>query len=286
MSLNTLIPEIWAGELLMNLNDSLVFSQIARDYSPQLANGGNTIHLGELLDVTISTYTKNSTETTSVPLQSADKQFTVDQFKYFAFYMEDIDKAQVKSFNSVMNRAREQSMHLLRKEADTFLTGLYTEAGINVDTTASPASITSANVVEKVLECQSELSANNALTGSPFMIIPPWFAEKLALAGVVAASDSQATLVWRDGAMIGGGQLGFNMYLSNNISETSAEVDTRIMFGIENESVAFAQSVVEFEGKRHPTRMADEFRGLYAYGGKIAVPNSLGILHASSAAEA
>lgn len=285
MSLLNFVPELWSAEILQNLNDKMVMKRVSRDYSADLIYG-DKIHLTELLDVTVGAYTPNSTTLTPAQLQTAGKALDVDTFQYFSFYIEEARKSQLRDPQAIVSRALSQASFNLMKTSDTALAALFSDAGISIGTSLSPKTINSANVIEYVTEAQKELGKKNAFDiGKSFMVIPYWFAQKLTLAGYSAASDRTASRVWENG-MQSIPELGFNFYVTNNLSESSEDTNTKILFGIEGVSLAFAHDMVSMKELDSTNRVATEYQGLYKYGCKVVYNNALGVLYASAATEA
>jgi hypothetical protein len=99
MAITFFQPEIWAAQLLSVLEKSLVYagpSVVNRDYEGEIANAGDTVHITSIGDPTIGTYTKDTDITVQV-LTDADRALLIDQQKYFAFEVDDIDLRQVKN---------------------------------------------------------------------------------------------------------------------------------------------------------------------------------------------
>src|SRR5690349_13358556 len=97
MAITRFRPEIWSAELLVALRKSLVFAQpgvVNRDYEGEISAAGDTVRITSISDPTIGTYTPNSTSITPEELTDAQRTLVIDQAKYFAFYVDDIDARQ------------------------------------------------------------------------------------------------------------------------------------------------------------------------------------------------
>jgi hypothetical protein len=123
MAITNFQPEIWAAQLLSVLEKSLVYagpSVVNRDYEGEIANAGDTVHITSIGDPTISTYTKDTDITVQV-LTDADRALLIDQQKYFAFEVDDIDLRQVKNGGGLMSEAAQRAGFGLADVTDQFL---------------------------------------------------------------------------------------------------------------------------------------------------------------------
>jgi hypothetical protein len=77
-----------------------------------------------------------------------------------------------------------------------------------------------------------------------------------------------------------GSALGFNFYMSNNVSKGSTH--SRVMFGT-NEAITHASQISKVESFRSHDYFADVVRGLYLYGTKVVKPAALGTLYCYAA---
>ena len=58
MALDAVIPEVWAGRLLANLNDSHVYAGLGnRDYEGDIKEYGDVVRINSIGRVTVSSYT-------------------------------------------------------------------------------------------------------------------------------------------------------------------------------------------------------------------------------------
>src|SRR4051794_19391824 len=124
------IPTVWAGRLLTALQGSLVYGQaggVDRDYEGEIREAGNTVKIASIGSVTVEDYPKDTDINDPEVLTDDEQMLTVDQQKYFNFYVDSVDRAQqnVNVLDEAMRRAGWQ----LRGVADTFLAGIM-DAGV------------------------------------------------------------------------------------------------------------------------------------------------------------
>ena len=95
MSIDNFIPTLWAVELLENLNDKHVYSDLLnRDYEGQINNVGDTVKINSIGRITIATYTKNSTINAPETLDDSNLMLAITESDYFNFEIDNIDKKQ------------------------------------------------------------------------------------------------------------------------------------------------------------------------------------------------
>ena len=81
---------------------------------------------------------------TSKPNEDAQKELIIDQQKYFAFSIDNVDNAQTKP--KLMDGAMRKASHAMGQVIDAFLAAKYTEAGITGTATTIGISGTSLSV--------------------------------------------------------------------------------------------------------------------------------------------
>jgi hypothetical protein len=64
MAITNMLPQIWSARILAKLEKNLVFAQpgvVNRDYEGDIRADGDRVHIHSFNDLTVSSYTKNST---------------------------------------------------------------------------------------------------------------------------------------------------------------------------------------------------------------------------------
>jgi hypothetical protein len=270
MSVENFKPAIWRGEIIFTLRKTHVHASVANSsFSGDISSAGDRVKLNQVGDVTINTYTPNSTSITPQALTDAQRELIVDQQKYFAFYVEDVDQAQANV--EFMNSVSEQSAYGLRDTADQYLAGLYQQNGLTYGTNSVPIDVNSTNVEETVLTCGETMTENNVMMENRYMVIAPWFHTKLVLAGIANLSDNVD--LYRNGRI--GSALGFDFRVSVNVSKDSATTwaKTRQQAGILNQTLGWAEQIVSIEAYRPESGFQDAVKGYHVYGGKVTRPD-------------
>ena len=281
MSIKNFIPTVWAENLLETKEKVHVVARLAnREYEGDIRNFGDTVKVVQIGDITVSDYDGDS-DISYEDLNDASSLLTIDKQKYFAFQVDDVDAAQSKP--GIMEKAMKKAAYGLRDNQDSYLLGLYAQAGMSVNSDASPADVTSLNVDEQLLEVAEEMDVNNVPREGRVGIVPPWFHNKCVLAGLTAKTEKDVLF---DNGYIDR-ILGFDLFLSNNVSigTPATGAQTRMIFGIEGESFALAEQILNVEALRLEKRFKDAIRGLHVYGGKIFRPDLTCVLYADKTAE-
>ncbi len=265
MSIDNFIPELWSTRLNQKLYDSLVFASCCnRDWEGEITQAGDTVRINQVGDVTVATYTKNSTSITPEQLQDYQTTLLIDQSPYFAFYVDDIDRAQANV--NVMDQAMQQAAWALRNNADEYIAALYGDAGYTLTSTA----IDSTNVHALFLTMGQKLSEKNVPREGRWAVVPPWILTKLAIAKALVTDSGAAADAFANGFR--GRCGGFDVYESNNVYTSSSTYYP--LFG-HRKAISFAGQVNKVEAFRPEAKFADAVKGLFVYGAKVVYPDAL-----------
>lgn len=268
MSIKNFIPTIWSARILDALEKMLVYGSVAnRDYEGEISEAGNKVRINGIGDLTISDYAGS---VTFQQLQDAGLWLDIDQQKYFAFEIDDVDKAQAKP-KGVLEKAMEKGGYGLRNAADLFLASKHAEAGITsgLGTEATPITVTAVNVLSTIALMKRKLDDADVPEDGRWAVVPPFIVEKLILAQVIRATDNMAVL--QNGKVAN--LFGFEVKMSNNVANTSG-AKYKILAGYSG-TMTFAQQILKVEALRRENSFADGVKGLYVFGGKVVRPNTL-----------
>jgi len=258
------VPTIWSTKILRTLEDNLVAKKIcSREHEGDIKKAGDTVKFNGLSDPTINNYNGTVNYET---LKDAGLVMVIDQQKYFAFKVDDIDKAQTNIDEKGSQASR--AAYGLREVADTFILSKYVDA-LNTVT----GTITTANVLSKVGAVRQKLAERNVPETDMFMVIPPWLQLKIELAGVKFQINNGIN---GTGGMAWAKVMGLDIFVTNQVINTGT-VDTPIsqcLAGAYN-SIVYADQIVETEHLRLESQFADAVRGLHVYGGKTIRPDLL-----------
>lgn len=274
----TFIPEIWSGLMLSSLKKSLVFAGPAvtnRNYEGEIRNQGDTVRVRSVSRPTISTYNKGVTTITPEQLTDAQRALTIDQSKYFAFEVDDIDAAQ--SPGGELDEGLMEAVYGLRDVADQFVAAKYSEA--QAANQIGTVSVTSADLAYTQLrKLKVVLDEADVPDEGRYVVVPPWYhGLLLENSKFVDASAYGSTRPIINGEV--GEALGFRVLKSNNCVNVTGD-DWAVMAGVPG-AIAYAEQINKVESYRPQDSFSDALKGLHLYGAKVMRPNAIATVIAS-----
>ncbi|WP_200302235.1 P22 phage major capsid protein family protein [Streptomyces adelaidensis] len=281
MSITNFKPQIWTARLLVAWRKSLVYGGpmvVNRDYEGDIADAGDVVKITSISDPTISDYVPNSTVITPEELTDAQRNLVIDQSKYWAFKVDDVDKRQAKG--NVMPEAMSRAAYRLRDVADQYVAGLYTgvASGNNLGTISVVAATPTDAYDDVLIPLKVTLDDGDVPTEGRYCVIPPWFTGRLLRDDrFVRADASGTTEALRNGFV--GRAAGFNIVQSNNTPNPTGD-DNVIQAGV-NAAISFAEQINKTEAYRPESSFADAVKGLALYGAKLVRPDGIAIATAS-----
>lgn len=271
-------PEIWAAQLLMALRKSLVYAGpgvVNRDYEGEITQAGDTVRITSISDPTVATYIPNVTSVAPEELTDAQRTLVVDQAKYFAFFVDDVDARQAKG--NVIPDAMSRAAYKLRDQADQFVAALYT--GAQSANQLGTVAVTSATIAEtQLVNLKVKLDEANVPTEGRFVTVPPWYHGLLLLSDHFVRLDASGTTEALRNGMVGRA-FGFDILVSNNAPLVTGD-DYAVMAGVDM-AITFAEQINKVEAYRPEAKFADAIKGLYVYGAKLVRPDAIATLIAS-----
>ena len=272
VNIDAFIPAVWDASILRTLEDNLVGRKICR-VRPQgeVKKHGDTVHFNGLADPTINTYSGTVSYET---LKSGQLTLLINQQKYYAFEVEDVEQAManIDAQGSQASRAA----YGLALDADDYIMTLYSDATIEVD----DDSCDTATILSDLALCAQGLKEANVKAGDMWIVIPPWIQTKLELAGIKFSINEGIN---GTGGMDWAKVLGLDVYVSNNVYATSGPV-SYCMFGSYN-AIVFADALVKSRVMELEDSFAVGVSGLHVYGAKVIKPKELGRFKATYSAE-
>ena len=283
-----LIPEVWSLSLNKKLDKSGVgMKMVNRIFEKDIKNYGDTVHIGDIGDVTVSDYSED-TSSGGVTYQRVDatgQQLKLDQSKSFGIFLSDISKKQsnIKDLQAKFEARAKTAIDLVK---DTFILSAFAEIpAANKKGSDTAVKLTKDNAYAVLVWLSKTLKNNNAIQTKDDQVFKSNQAAGDALPYVVINPDVEAILiqspdfihatnagdrVLREGSI--GTIAGLDVLVSTNLPTTSGKVN--IMAGI-NEAIAYAGNVSKVEVLRDNKFFGDNVRGLYVFGKKVTLPKAL-----------
>lgn len=274
MSYNNFIPTVWSATIERERERRVVAAKLCwREFEGEIKDAGDTVKIQGVTRPTIGTYTKNTTSITPENLNDQSTILKVDQSKYFAFEIDDIDKVQGKG--NVMAAQMAEAAAALAEDMDDYIYSLYGDAGETIDC----ANLTSATVFSKIMSGIKELWSKNVPKNEEiYLEVSPGMLEKMVLARIVKADPNEKTV---DNGYVDG-FLGTKVYMSNGIYNDNTY---DYCFLRTKKAIALADQFSKIEAYRPENSFSDAVKGLHLYGAKVIRPKELVVLKFSAAAE-
>ena len=275
MSLQNFRPEIWSANLLVATRKTLVFgSCVNRDWEGEISDAGDTVRITSIGRPTIKTYVPNSTNIVPDEVNDSQRTLVVDQSKYFAFAVDDIDARQAKG--NVIPQSMNEAGYGLADVMDQFiaqnmLLGVQTAnqlGSITVQAYTKPSDLYDKVLVP--LKVQMDL-ANIPTEGRWVNLRPEAHGALLRDSRFIKANESGTSDGLRNGHV--GRAAGFDIQLTNNAPFTSGSEYAAIAGT--NAAYTFAEQLNKVEAYRPQSSFSDAVKGLALYGGKLVRPDFL-----------
>lgn len=261
------------------------------DYEGEISGPGTTVHITQFGDPEISDYAPNESIAYQ-ELDDAGQELLIDQRKYFAFTIDDVDKRQAAG--DMQAYLEDRAAYKLADTADQFIAGLYVNcASANILMNGAYSSLTADHelapalyggssshpadfYLQVVLPLKVKLDEAFVPKKGRYLVVPPW-AEALleqTQAFVSVATPAQQE-VFTEGLI--GRVSGMDVYTSNNSIEFDQTYGGWIVQAGHPMALTFAEQIVQTEALRLQTTFADAVRGLHVYGGRLVRPDHIAV---------
>lgn len=218
--------------------------------------------------INIGDYTVNG-DISYQALQDDRIELLIDKAKYYAFKVDDVDKAQ--SDIQVINEATTDASEQMKITIDSQVLGnVYADA----TTAMTSQQVTKVNVLDLIVDVGTKLDELNIPETGRWLVLPPW------IAGMIKKSDLKDASLSGDGTSImRNGRLGmidrFTLYSSNNLAGSDTVGTPRHVLAGTKHAITFASQYVKTETVRLQNTFGDAIRGLNVYGFKVVKGDAL-----------
>jgi len=279
MAVTNFINEVWSATLLSSLKKNLIFAGPGvanRNYEGEISDSGDTVKITSISRPTVANYTA-ATVIAPEQLTDASRSLLIDQAKYFAFEVDDVDLRQAVSGGALMAEAAMESAYALADVADTHVAGLYT--GVDAANAIGTRSITSAALaLTGLVDLKTKLDVANVPTQGRYVIVPPWYHGLLLQnTSFIDLSASGSADALRNGTV--GRAFGFDILVSNSVINSAGD-DYIVQAGYPG-AIAFAEQIAKVEAYRPENSFSDAIKGLHLYGAKLVRPTGIATMAAS-----
>ena len=270
MAITNFIPEVWSAAILEALRAKLVFPSLCnRDYEGDIREAGDTVHITGYNDVTVREYVRGQAITVDDVTDKEAAVLKIDKSDYFAFKVNDLDKAQAKA--DLTGKFTNSAAYNMMKNVENYISNLMDAA---VETPAKTVAVgTPADAYLAVVEAGRKLDVQNVPDEGRWLVVSPDFYSLLLQDSRFIEGTEAGHNTLLNGVV---GQVrGFTVVKSNNVPRKSSSPDTQSILAGTNAAVTFAQQVSKVEAMRMQTDFADMVRGLDLYGAKVIRPECL-----------
>ncbi len=272
MSVAVFKPTIWSNKI-QNALETLTGLRTHCDYEfeKELVKAGNKLKITGSVAPTIGTYVPG-TDIDIENVNGNDQELVIDQFKYFARYFDNVDKAQ--SIPGVLENDSKECARYLHEEGDKYVASIIkTEIEKASSTVKKGTAFTPSktNIVEKVEEGLVALYENNV---KPTDELYGEFSPKVysflrqSLTEVLTNNVELA----KKGAV---GKYNNVMVCIENLLPKSTDGKSRYNIIRTSKAVAFAGQIDQVKAVEKEKGFGDIVKGLYVYGAKVVRPEQI-----------
>ncbi|MFE6223324.1 N4-gp56 family major capsid protein [Streptomyces sp. NPDC057854] len=276
MAVTAFVPEVVAAELLVTLEKSLVYAApgvVNRDYEGDIAQYGDTVQIVGLADPTIGTYTAH-TDITVEDVDDSAQTLVINQSKYFAFEMDDVEKRQARSGGRVISEQTRKAGYKLRDVADQYVAGLMATGVAAGNLIAEQTLATASAAYDLLVDLGVKLNESDVPHEGRWVVVTPKFHGLLLKdPRFVSAGDALAAETRENGLV--GAAAGFSIRMSNNAPNGPGAGAGKLIIAGYAGATSYAEQINKTESARMEKRFADLVKGLHLYGAKVTRPTGL-----------
>jgi hypothetical protein len=305
-------PLLFSAKVMRLFTEMCVANEICNnDYEGEIKNKGDQVQVRVAPTyMNVGTYAPGTPIVYEVPGEDA-RTLNIDQSKYVAFSLDDVDK--VQSDLQLMNIFAERAAISAKIDTDIAIlsyaagkafagprTGIdgnpinaassgnkgatagVVSASYNLGASGAAITITKDNATDKIVDLGTVLSEHNVPDENRWVVIPNWYANFLK------KSDLKAANITGDGkAVLRTGLIGeidsFRVYKSNNVATTSdTGLKYHVLAGVKD-AMTFASQINKSESVRSQDQFEDLWRLLLLYGREVIQPEALAELYCAPA---
>lgn len=217
MAITNFIPEVWSAAILEALRAKLVFPSLCnRDYEGDIREAGDTVHITGYDDVTVRKYVRGQAITVDDANDKEAAVLEIDQSDYFAFKVNDLNKAQAKA--DMTGKFTNSAAYNMMKNVENYISNLMDTA---VSTPAKTVAVgTPADAYLAVVEAGRKLDVQNVPDEGRWLVVSPDFYALLLQDSRFIEGTEAGHNTLLNGVV---GQVrGFTVVKSNNVPHKSA----------------------------------------------------------------
>lgn len=279
--------QLWSPKVTAYLKNLGAYADIVnRDYEGEIKGKGDRVNFFSKNGLTVRDYNVDATgfsEITTEQPTGEKMTLVVDQQKYIAFEVEDIDKVQANV--KLVDEWTQTMASSFADVKDAYIHGLAITGAATKLHNDSALQITKDNVWAEICALQRVLTRKKALTKGgvdysgkrPALVITPEFQEILQQSSNYFA-NAFGDMVLRKGQI---GHIGvFDVFVDTNITTTKTGTGTGATYtqkivALTSQGITYADQITETETYRSQKSFKDVVRSLMTYGAAVANANCI-----------
>ncbi len=262
MAVTHFIPTIWSKAILDDLEAKAILTDHChKRYEGDVKRAGSVKILG-VGEPTIGDY--NKTDINVEALTDKSQTLLIDQAKYFAFYVDDVDDAQ--SVPGLPEEFRRKAVHKLHIARETYVANLIKSGKNTTEVTA----LTEEAMVEGIDDAIVELRERDFDEEGVIELTPK--AYNLFKKSLIKISTDNPEYIKKG---LVGMYDGFKVYMSNCLAK-DASFSYCCVRG--EKAIAFAGQLEKVTAQPVEKRFADIVKGLDVYGAKVIDDNRIQVI--------
>jgi hypothetical protein len=275
MAVDQFRPEQWAAEILVALRNRLVYCGagiVNRSYEGEITAAGDTVNITSIGEVATRAYTEH-TDITWDELSDTQQQLLIDQKRYFAFKVDDVEKKQ--ALGGFIDEASRSAAYGLADNADAVMAaamyaavnGTGNDYGAFVADKSDASAGTTGSPYNLLVELRTILNRDNVPDSDRWAICAPEVYAVLLLDPrfIDASHSADGGTALRSGFV--GRAAGFDVFESNQTPDPTS--GTYAVIAGHPLAATYADQILETEAIRLQNQFADGVRGLHVFGRKI-----------------
>jgi hypothetical protein len=270
MAVTTFLPQVWEAKLLNGFHNVSITDVIS---TPPTEIKGNTIVFNKVGSVAVKDY---AGAVVWDDVTTANVNLNMDQEKYFAFKVGDVDK--IQAAGDLVDSHTAEASATLQETVDKFTLGLYTGAHadniIGNDTT--PKALDKLNAYDNIVDLGTKLSQKKVPKADRFVIV------NASVLGLLSKDDrfTRQPVVLENGVVEGQKINGLQVVVSEELAIVTGKL--KIM-ALHKSAIGHGKQIDQTEAMRLEGAFADGIRGLMVYGTSVLRPEALAVLTATIA---
>jgi len=270
---------VWSARILTNTSKVAVAAGICnRDYEADSANA-EAVKITSIVDPTIRSYT--GADITVEDIDDSQQSLLLDQKKYFAFYLDDVERAQTFDGGRLMAEAIDRAAYGLANTMDALVLDKMV-SGVsfsNPDNNIEEITVsTAAGAYDHLVDLSVLLDSSDVPPEQRWAVVPPQFYGLLLKdSRFVSAGDAAGAATRANGRV--GEAAGMAIYKSNNLPTAASGTSATNKFCIAGSTYAttLAEQVRSLRSDPVEKKFAEQVKGLHVYGVKVTRPSFLAV---------